>query len=91
MAITVTSSLATARAWHDGSVGSLEEMFEHVPVDLVLAEQVGADSGGGGRIDELDHDFWHDPCHFLRRACQVADYGATSALPQGSERPRAPG
>ena len=91
MAVTVTPPLATARPWQHGSDDSLEEMFEHVPIDLVLAEQVRADGGEGERIDELDHDFWHDPCRFLRRACQVADYGATSALPEGSESRRAPG
>ena len=78
MAVTVTSPLAIARPWQDGGDDSLEEMFERVPVDLVLAEEVCADGGGGDRVDEIDSDFWHDPCHFLRRACQVADYGATS-------------
>lgn len=91
MAVTVTSPLAIALPWQDGSDGSLEQMFERVPVDLVLAEDVRADSGGGDRFDELDHDFWHDPCRFLRRACQVADYGTTCALPEGAESPRAPG
>ena len=90
MAVTVTSPLAIARPSQDGGEDSLEEMFEHVPVDLALAEEPCAD-GGGDRIDELEHDFWHDPCRFLRRACQVADYGTTSALPEGSESPRAPG
>ena len=91
MVVTVTSPLSIARPCQNGGDDSLEEMFEHVPLDLVLAEDVRAGSGGGGRIDELDHDFWHDPCHFLRRACQLADYGTTSALPEGSESPRAPG
>lgn len=90
MAVTVTSPLATARPRQDGSDDSLEKMFEHVPADLVLAEQVRADGGGGGRIDEPDQDFWHDPCRFLRRACQVADYGTTGVVPEGSESRRAP-
>ena len=91
MAVTVTPPLANARPWQGGDDDSLEEMLEHVPVDLVLAEQVRAGSGGCDRIDELDHDFWHDPCRFLRRACQVADYGAPSTLPEKPESPRAPG
>ena len=90
MAVTVTSPLATARPWQGGRDDSLEKMFEHVPADLVLAEQARADSGGCDRIDELDHDFWHDPCRFLRRACQVADYGTTCVLAEGSESRRAP-
>jgi len=27
-------------------------------------------------FDEIEQDFWTDPCHFLRRACQAADYGS---------------
>jgi len=91
MAATVTSPLGNARPWQDGADEVLEKMFEHVPVDLVLAERVRAHDGGGDRIDELDPDFWHDPCRFLRRACQVADYGTTSTLAEGSESLRAPG
>jgi hypothetical protein len=91
MAVTATPPLPTAPPWQGGNDDSLEKMFEHVPVDLVLAEQVRADSGGCDRIDELEHDFWHDPCRFLRRACQVADYGATSVLAERSESRRAPG
>jgi hypothetical protein len=69
------------------SVGdSLEEIVAHVPVDLVLAQAERADG-----LDELEHDFWNDPCHFLRRACQVADYEAANATPGRSESPRAPG
>ncbi|HXS80023.1 MAG TPA: hypothetical protein VN818_07040 [Gammaproteobacteria bacterium] len=90
MAGTVTSPLAIVRPWQEGD-GSLEEMSEHVAVDLVLAEQVRPDNGMGDCIEHLEHDFWHDPCRFLRRACQVADYGATGALPEASESPRAPG
>jgi len=91
MAATVTSPLGIARPSQDGGDEVLEKMLEHVPVDLVLAERVRAHDGEGGRLDELDHDFWHDPCHFLRRACQVADYGTTSTLAGGSESLRAPG
>ena len=75
------------RAREGADDGSLEAIVEHLPADLVLAEG----GAGGAGFDELEHDFWIDPCRFLRRACQVADYGATSAALGPAESPRAPG
>jgi hypothetical protein len=47
----------------------------------------------GGRyrsLDELQQELSADPCRFLRRACQVADYDTTSAATLPTEPPRAP-
>src|SRR5262245_32650105 len=54
-----------------GSERPLEDMIARVPSELVAAESSCAD-----RFEKLEHDFWTDPCHFLRRACQRADYGS---------------
>lgn len=64
---------------------SLEELVEHLPIDLLLADLRAA---GGAWMDELEHAFWADPCHFLRRACQDADYGAASTVLNLSESRR---
>jgi hypothetical protein len=80
----VVPPLASERTCDDDS---LEELVEHLPIDLVLAEDSRAE--GGAWTDELEHDFWADPCHFLRRACQDADYGAASIVLNSSESRRA--
>jgi hypothetical protein len=46
-------------------------LIARVPSELLAAESSQAEA-----IDELEHDFLTDPCHFLRRACQTADYGS---------------
>jgi hypothetical protein len=56
---------------------TLEEMLARVPGELLLAEDSARERAAGASLDEVEHDFWTDPCHFLRRACQVADYGAS--------------
>ncbi|HSC14577.1 MAG TPA: hypothetical protein VLI71_05635 [Gammaproteobacteria bacterium] len=54
------------------------------------AEAARTEQDSGHRsLDELERDFRIDPCHFLRRACQVADYDTPSTAPQ-REAPRAP-
>jgi hypothetical protein len=45
-------------------------LIERVPGELLAAEDTRANG-----FDDLEQDFWTDPCHFLRRACQAADYG----------------
>ena len=62
-----------------GRERALEEMLERVPGELLLAEHSAADRAADAGFDEVEHDFWTDPCHFLRRACQLADYGASGA------------
>ena len=49
----------------------LEDLIARVPAELLRAEVSRAEV-----VDALEHDFWTDPCHFLRRACQAADYGS---------------
>ena len=66
----VTSSLDLVRAGR-GTERPLEDLIARVPSELLAAESSQAEA-----IDELEHDFWTDPCHFLRRACQAADYGS---------------
>jgi hypothetical protein len=41
-------------------------------------------------IEEIERDFRVDPCNFLRRACQAADYGAAASVTGSSEASRAP-
>jgi hypothetical protein len=40
-------------------------------------------------LGELERDFCVDPWHFLRRACQAADYDIASTAPTPSSSPRA--
>ena len=49
----------------------LEDLIARVPSELAAAE-----SSCAAGFDELEHDFRTDPCRFLRRACQRADYGS---------------
>jgi hypothetical protein len=65
----ITPPSEVARAEQSGE-RSLEDLIERVPGELLLAEDSHGES-----FDELEHDFLTDPCHFLRRACQAADYG----------------
>ena len=58
---------------------SLEDMVER---DLLTAEDLQSDG-----VDELEHELWTDPCHFLRRACQDVDYGPPGAFPRASREP----
>ena len=74
-----------ARNGRDVAERSLEDMVERLPADLLTAEHLQSDG-----IDELEHDFWTDPCRFLRRACQDADYGPPGAMPPPAETPHAP-
>jgi hypothetical protein len=67
----MTSSAELTRAGRVGSERPLEELVARVPGELFAAER----SNVAG-LDELEHDFWTDPCRFLRRACQTADYGS---------------
>lgn len=59
------------RTGRDVGERSLEDMVERIPADLVTAENRQSDA-----VDELEREFWSDPCHFLRRACQDVDYGS---------------
>ena len=72
MSPSLTASSEAARAGQGAGAGerSLEDLIERVPGELLLAEN--SDPEG---FDVLEPDFWTDPCHFLRRACQAADYG----------------
>lgn len=70
MTPSMTPPSDVARAEQGAGERPLEDLIERVPVELLLAEDSAADG-----FDELEHDFWTDPCHFLRRACQAADYG----------------
>jgi hypothetical protein len=57
------------------------------PRAVARAQREGDDES----LEEMAvHDFWNDPSHFLRRACQVADYGAPSGVPEPSERRHGP-
>jgi hypothetical protein len=60
-------------------------MIERIPADLLTAENRQGDG-----VAELEHEFWSDPCHFLRRACQDVDYGPPGAMPPPAESPHAP-
>jgi hypothetical protein len=70
MTPSLAASSEVAPAVQGGGERSLEDLIERVPEELLLAEDSHAEG-----VDELEHDFWTDPCHFLRRACQAADYG----------------
>lgn len=65
-----TSSSEAASA-ASGSERPLEDLLARVPGELLAAERSHAEP-----FDELEHDFWTDPCRFLRRACQKVDYGS---------------
>ena len=67
---------ASAVTGQDGD-RSLAELLERVPGELLLAEASPAERSAADLFDEVEHDFWTDPCHFLRRACQLADYGSS--------------
>ena len=54
---------------------SLDELLERVPGELLVAERGPTEGSVADHFDDVEHDFWMDPCHFLRRACQLADYG----------------
>ena len=66
-----SQSSEAARTDRDVGERLLEDMVERIPAELSRAENPEGDG-----VDELEHDFWTDPCHFLRRACQAADYGS---------------
>ena len=70
MTLSVTPSSDVVRAGQGAGERPLEDLIARIPVELLLAETSDAEG-----FDELEHDFWTDPCHFLRRACQAADYG----------------
>jgi hypothetical protein len=57
---------------------------------VTLTPQARPGQDGRDRsLAELEHDFRVDPCHFLRRACQIADYDTTSTAPEPADTPRA--
>lgn len=62
-----------ARTDQPGDDKLLEEMPERLRAELLLAEDL-TDEHADGTLAE----FCLDPCHFLRRACQVADYGTAA-------------
>jgi len=66
-----TASSQIARAERGGGALALEDLVARVPIELLAAASTHAEA-----FDQLEHDFWTDPCHFLRRACQTADYGS---------------
>ena len=66
----MTQPLEAAKAAQIADERPLEDLIECVAGELLIAEDAHADV-----VDALEHDFWTDPCHFLRRACQAADYG----------------
>lgn len=70
MTDSMTPPSEIARAGQDGGERPLEDLIKRVPGELLLAEDPRTEAR-----DNLEQDFWTDPCHFLRRACQVADYG----------------
>lgn len=59
------------RVGRSGLERPLEDLIERVPGELLAAESSRAEG-----LAELEHAFWTDPCRFLRRACQIADYGS---------------
>ena len=67
----------SAATGKDDGDRSLAELLERVPGELLLAEAPPAQRLAADHFDEVEHDFWTDPCHFLRRACQLADYGSS--------------
>ena len=70
MTPSMTSPLEVARASEAADARALEDLIERVAGELLIAEHAHEEVA-----DALEHDFRTDPCHFLRRACQVADYG----------------
>jgi hypothetical protein len=69
MAASMTQRMEVAKAAQIADERPLEDLIECVAGELLIAEDAYADV-----VDALEHDFWADPCHFLRRACQAADY-----------------
>jgi hypothetical protein len=70
MTPSLTQTSEVARAAQVAGERPLEDLIARVPSELLMAEDSRAEV-----VDALEHDFWTDPCHFLRRACQAADYG----------------
>jgi hypothetical protein len=70
MTVSITPPSEVARAVQGSGERPLEDLIKRVPGELLIAEHSHAEG-----IEWLEHDFWTDPCHFLRRACQAADYG----------------
>jgi hypothetical protein len=70
MTLSITPPSEAARAAQVSDERPLEDLIERVPGELLMAEDSHIEV-----VDALEHDFWTDPCHFLRRACQAADYG----------------
>ena len=66
----MTDSMTPTPVTSSPDLRPLEDLIARVPSELLAAESSQAEA-----IDELEHDFLTDPCHFLRRACQTADYG----------------
>jgi hypothetical protein len=87
MEITVASAPEGARAGQAGDTRSIEEMLERLPAELLLAEKMLGDHSAA---DDVEQQFWTDPCHFLRRACQVADYESCGATNRAAETPGLP-
>ena len=71
MTPSLTSPSEVARATEVAGERPLADLIARVPAELLIAEASRAEG-----VDALEHDFWTDPCHFLRRACQAADYGS---------------
>jgi len=67
----MTDSMTPTPVTSSPDLRPLEDLIARVPSELLAAESSQAEA-----IDELEHDFLTDPCHFLRRACQTADYGS---------------
>jgi hypothetical protein len=84
MTDSMTPPSEVARAGQGGGERPLEDVIERVAGELLMAEDSHAE-----RFDELEHDFWTDPCHFLRRACQAADYGGDERRAQARRDRRA--
>lgn len=57
-----------------GGCGSSERPLED-SIARVPGGPLAAESPRAAGFEALEHDFWADPCRFLRRACQAADYG----------------
>lgn len=70
MTSSLTPPLEAAQAAQVAGERPLEDLIKGVAGELLMAEASHVEV-----VDELEHDFWTDPCHFLRRACQAADYG----------------
>jgi hypothetical protein len=70
MTHSLTQTPEVARVAQVAGERPLEDLIARVPAELLMAE--------GSRVEvaaAVEHDFRTDPCRFLRRACQAADYG----------------